>query len=310
MSYNNIKKMDSILNQEVLYAWSTPFFAVIIITEMIASFVLKKKNYTIKDTLTNIYFAGLNIGLDLIMKTFSFLVLGFFYKYKLINWDDKSWIYWVIAFIFQDFLYYIHHYVDHNSRFFWAVHVTHHNSKYYNLTTGFRSPVFQPLYRYIFFLPMAFLGFEPLHIMFVYAVNQIYGVFCHTNFIKSDLGLWGKVFVTPSHHRVHHASNIKYLDKNLGMVLIIWDKMFGTFQKEESADEYEEIRYGLTEDLENKNPINIIFHEWNSIFKNSILDKNLSLITRLKYIFYRPGWSHNGNSKTSKDLQKELLNKH
>lgn len=298
--------MDNILNQEVLYAWSTPFFAAIILLEILVSFVVKEKNYSIKDTATNIYFAALNIGLDLIMKTFSFLVLGFFYKYKILTWENENWIYWVIAFIFQDFLYYIHHYVDHNSRFFWAVHVTHHNSKYYNFTTGFRSPVFQPLYRYVFFLPMAFLGFEPLHIMFAYALNQIYGVLCHTNFIKSDLGLWGKIFITPSHHRVHHASNTKYLDKNLGMVLIIWDKMFGTFQAEETTEAYEEIKYGLTEELDNQGPVNIVFHEWKAIVKSFRSNKSLSLKTRLKYVFFRPGWSHDGSTKTSKELQKEL----
>ena len=146
--------------------------------------------------------------------------------------------------------------------------------------------------------------------MFVYAVNQIYGVLCHTNFIKSDLGYWGKIFVTPSHHRVHHASNIKYLDKNLGMVFIIWDKMFGTFQAEETTDNYEEIKYGLIYDLDDKGPINIVFHEWKAIFKSITTNKYLSFKTRLKYIFYRPGWSHDGTTKTSKELQKnELLNK-
>jgi sterol desaturase/sphingolipid hydroxylase (fatty acid hydroxylase superfamily) len=298
--------MESLLNQEVLYAWSTPFFAAIILLEIIVSVLVKERNYNIKDSITNIYFALLNIGLDIVMKSFSFIVLGFFYKYKIVTWENENWIYWVLAFIIQDFLYYIHHYVDHNSRFFWAVHVTHHNSKYYNLTTGFRSPIFQPLYRYIFFFPMASFGFEPLHIMFAYALNQIYGVLCHTNFIKSNLGLWGKIFITPSHHRVHHASNIKYLDKNLGMVLIIWDKIFGTFQAEESTEDYEEITYGLTKDLDNTGPINIIFHEWKSIFKSYKSNNDLSLKTKLKYIFYRPGWSHDGSSKTSKELQKEL----
>jgi sterol desaturase/sphingolipid hydroxylase (fatty acid hydroxylase superfamily) len=298
--------MESLLNQEVLYAWSTPFFAAIILLEIIVSVLVKERNYSIRDSITNVYFALLNIGLDIVMKSFSFIVLGFFFKYKIVTWENENWIYWVLAFIIQDFLYYIHHYVDHNSRFFWAVHVTHHNSKYYNLTTGFRSPIFQPLYRYIFFFPMATLGFEPLHIMFAYALNQIYGVLCHTNFIKSNLGLWGKIFITPSHHRVHHASNIKYLDKNLGMVLIIWDKIFGTFQAEESTEEYEEITYGLTKDLDNNGPINIIFHEWKSIFKSYKSNNDLSLKTKLKYIFYRPGWSHDGSSKTSKELQKEL----
>ena len=300
--------MDSILNQEILYVWSTPFFALIILIEILVSAFAAIKNYDVKDTATNVYFAILNIVLDLWMKFSSFFVLGFFYQLGVFSWQNQNWFYWVVVFVFQDFLYYVHHYVDHNSRFFWAVHVTHHNSKFFNLTTGFRSPVLQPLYRFLFFIPMALLGIPPLHIMFAYAVNQIYGVLCHTNFIKSDLGLWGKIFVTPSHHRVHHASNTKYLDKNFGMVLIIWDKIFGTYQKEEPAENYEKIKYGLTEEIEKRDPINIIFHEWISIAKDFFIHKkNLTLANRLKYVFFRPGWSHDGSTKTSKELKKELL---
>lgn len=300
--------MKDLLNQEVLYAWAAPFFIAVILLEVIFSYYHKKKNYDTKDTLTNVYFALLNISLDLVMKVISFFFLGICYQYRLFTWENQAILYWVFAFVVQDFLYYIHHYVDHHSRFFWAVHVTHHNSKYFNITTGFRSPVLQPLYRYFFFLPLAFLGVEPLHIMFAYAINQNYGTLCHTNYIKSNLGLWGKVFVTPSHHRVHHASNTKYLDKNLGMVLIIWDKMFGTFQAEEDEVKYEKIKYGLTVEIENKNPINIIFHEWKEIFSDFFVNKKeLPLATRLKYVFNPPGWSHDGSTKTSRELQKETF---
>lgn len=302
--------MDNLLNQEVLYKWSTPFFAVIIIFEILVSYYYQKKNYTFKDTFTNVYFAAINIGLDLIMKVISLFVLGFFYQHHLFTWENQTLIYWVFVFVFQDFLYYIQHYVDHHSRFFWAVHVTHHNSKYYNLTTGFRSSVFQPLYRYLFFIPLAIMGVPSLHIMFAYALGQIYGVFCHTNFIKYNFGFFGKIFVTPSHHRVHHASNIMYLDKNLGTVLIIWDKIFGTFQAEKTTEDYEEIKFGLTENQKNTGLFNIIFHEWNSILKDFFINKrHLSLQIRLKYVFYRPGWSHDGSTETSKELQEKLIDK-
>lgn len=299
--------MNDLLNQEVLYAWSIPFFAIIILSEILISYYVKRKNYTFKDTATNIYFALINISLDLLMKGFSFFIMGLCYHYRIFTWENHGWIYWIFAFVFQDFLYYFHHYIDHHSRFFWAVHVTHHNSEFYNISTGFRSPVLQPLYRYFFFLPIAFLGVEPLHIMFAYAMNQNYGTLCHTNFIKSKLGWWGKVFITPSHHRVHHASNTKYLDKNMGMVLIIWDKIFGTFQAEEDETEYEKLKYGLTSPLEDKGPINIIFHEWKAIFKDFFVNKkNLPLGIRLKYVFMSPGWSHDGSSQTGRELQRDL----
>lgn len=299
--------MFDILNQDTLYFWSAPFFLLVILIEMYFSYKTKAKNYDFKDTSTNVYFALVNFSLDLIMKAFSFLVMGFCYQYRVITWESPV-IYWLVAFIGQDFLYYIHHYVDHHSRFFWAVHVTHHNSEYYNITTGFRSPVLQPLFRYMFFLPLAFLGIAPLHIMFAYAMNQNYGTLCHTNFIKSKLGWWGFFFVTPSHHRVHHASNTKYLDKNMGMVLIIWDRIFGTFQAEENEMEYEKLKFGLTKNIENRGPVNVIFHEWKEIFKDFFVHKKeLSILTRIKYVFMPPGWSHDGSSKTSKELQKELL---
>ncbi|CAL2078212.1 sterol desaturase family protein [Tenacibaculum sp. 190524A02b] len=298
--------MFDILNQDTLYFWSAPFFLLVILIEMYFSYRAKAKNYEFKDTSTNVYFALVNFSLDLLMKGFSFLVMGLCYQYRFITWDS-SLVYWLVAFIGQDFLYYIHHYVDHHSRFFWAVHVTHHNSEFYNITTGFRSPVLQPLFRYMFFLPLAFAGIEPLHIMFAYAMNQNYGTLCHTNFIKSKLGLWGYIFVTPSHHRVHHASNTKYLDKNMGMVLIIWDRIFGTFQAEEDEMEYEKLKFGLTKDLEDRGPINVIFHEWKEIFKDFFVrKKDLPIAIRIKYVFMPPGWSHDGSSKTSKELQKEL----
>ena len=145
-----------LLNQDVLYLWSTPFFISIILIEIYFSYRNKAKNYDLKDTSTNVYFALINFSLDLLMKVISFGIMGICYHYKIINWENLGWAYWVFAFVGQDFLYYIHHYVDHHSRFFWAVHVTHHNSEYYNISTGFRSPVLQPLFRYMFFLPASF----------------------------------------------------------------------------------------------------------------------------------------------------------
>lgn len=272
-------------NQETIYLLSTPFIVAFIVLEIYLSFKEQSETYSKKDTLTNIYFALLNFSLDMLMKGFSFFVLGFFYINKFFTFETGA-IYWMACFVLQDFLYYIHHCVDHKSRVFWAVHATHHNSELFNLTTGFRSPVFQPLYRYVFFIPMAIIGFHPLHIMFAYTVNQVWGTLVHTKKIKK-MGILEYFMVTPSHHRVHHASNLKYLDKNMGMVLIIWDKIFGTFEPED--DNYEEIKFGLTYPIEDKGPINIIFHEWKAIFRDAT-QPNISFTDRLKYVFYNPAW--------------------
>jgi hypothetical protein len=136
----------------------------------------------------------------------------------------------------------------------------------------------------------------------MYAATQIYGILIHTQYI-GKLGFLEWFLSTPSHHRVHHASNIKYLDKNMGMVLIIWDRLFGTFQKEE-----EEVVYGLTSNLKSYDPINMVFHEWKNIF-NDLFKKKAPLKAKILYLFGPPGWSHDGSTKTSRELRNELKSK-
>jgi sterol desaturase/sphingolipid hydroxylase (fatty acid hydroxylase superfamily) len=172
-----------------------------------------------------------------------------------------------------------------------------------NFTVGFRSSVFQPLYRFIYFIPLALFGFRPLDIALIYSITQIWGIFVHTEFIHK-MGRMEYIFVTPSHHRVHHGSNPKYLDRNMGMFLIIWDKLFGTFQPELPVEKYQPIKYGLTKNLEKTNIINIIFHEWKQIAKD-ISQKNITFRQRMMYLFGPPGWSHDGSRLTSNQMRKE-----
>ena len=158
--------------------------------------------------------------------------------------------------------------------------------------------MFQPLYRFIYFIPLSLIGFDPLDVMFIYAATQIYGILIHTKTV-GKLGFLEWFMSTPSHHRVHHASNIKYLDKNMGMLFIIWDRLFGTFAKEE-----ETVVYGLTTNIETHNPITMVFHEWQAILKD--IKQQTSLKNKLLYMFGPPGWSHDGSRKTSSQLRKEL----
>lgn len=279
---------------------TTPIYIVLIGIEMIMSYYHDRKFYTTKDTLTNIYLSSLNFALDLLMLGICVAVLNFFFQFHFVSIDNPV-LYWVALLVLQDFAFYWEHRIDHTVRLFWAVHVTHHSSDLYNLTTGFRSSVFQPLYRFIYFIPLALCGFKSMDIMLMYSATQIYGILIHTRNIKK-LGFLELFMATPSHHRVHHASNIKYLDKNMGMVFIIWDKLFGTFVPE---DEVEPIEYGLTKKLDNPHhPLTIVFHEWANLGKD--LRKDIPFLTKLAYIFNPPGWSHDGSSKTSKELQAEL----
>lgn len=288
--------------QTLLLLISTPLYAVLIGVEMIMSSIHNRHLYTVKDTFTNVYLTSLNFGLELLIRTFCLGFLAYFFQFHFIS-IQNPYLYWFLLLILQDIAFYFEHRVDHYCRFFWAVHVTHHSSEKYNLTTGFRSSVFQPLYRFVYFIPLALLGFKPLDIMFMYSATQIYGILIHTQYINK-LGFLEYFMATPSHHRVHHASNTIFLDKNMGMVLIIWDKIFGTFASEDDL-KGEQIRFGLTKNIERPNhPVDIVFHEWVNIADD--LKKDIPFTTKLKYVFMPPGWSHDGSRKTSKQLREEL----
>ncbi len=289
-------------HEQVLLMISTPIYAVVILTEIMLSHWQTKGYYTFKEILNNVYLTLLNAGFDLLCRGFYLIPLLYCYHHQVMNFESNIFVYWVLLFILQDLAFYIEHRVDHSSRLFWAVHVTHHSSQEFNLTTGFRSSVLQPLYRFIYFLPIAFLGFKPMDILFMFSITQIYGILVHTQYINKMPKWFESVFVSPSHHRVHHASNVRYLDKNMGMVLIVWDKLFNTFQEELAV---EPPTFGITTPLENPNhKVKIITHEWENILED--IKKDTSFSTRLKYVFMPPGWSHDGSKKTSKELQKEL----
>lgn len=290
-------------SEQLLILITTPIYLLVIGFELIASHVQKQKTYTVKDTAQNIYLMVLNGGLDLLLRAvYVGIILSFFYDYRIAGPIKNPWIYWIVLLVFEDFMYYWLHRVDHYCRLFWATHVTHHSSPQFNLTVGFRSSVMEPLYRFIYFIPIALCGFRPIDIAFIYAATQTWGILVHTEKIKK-VGWLEYVFVTPSHHRVHHGSNPKYLDKNLGMFLIIWDRLFGTFQPELTAAEYQPIKYGLTKPLQNEGPVNIVFHEWKNVWKD-VRRKGLTFRQRWLYLFGPPGWSHDGSSHTSGELRR------
>ncbi len=293
--------------EQLVIIFSTPLYTFLILGEIVLSNIQDRRFYTIKDTITNIYLMLLNGGIDLLSRGITWGILGLVFQYRLFEIQNPI-LYWGLLFIAEDFVFYVLHVVDHHSRFFWASHVTHHSSEQFNLTVGFRSSVFQPLYRFIYFIPLSLMGFKAVDIAVMYSITQIYGILVHTSYVpkfrKMPLKLLEYVIVTPSQHRVHHASNVEYLDKNMGMCLTIWDRMFGTFQEE--IDDLP-IKYGLVSPLENRNAVNIVFHEWVKL--GADLKKPLSFFTKIKYIFMPPGWSHDGSTKTSKGLREELKKK-
>lgn len=287
-----------LVREKLLFLISTPLYIFLIGGEMIFSYFHNRHYYTTKGTLMNVWLSALNFTLDVLLRAFVLVFLGVLYEHR-VGAIETPWLYWVVLLFAEDFMFYWLHRVDHYCRLFWAVHVTHHSSEEFNLTVGFRSSVFQPLYRFVWFIPLPLLGFKAEDIMLMYAATQIYGIIIHTQAV-GKLGPLEWFFSTPSHHRVHHGSNVPYLDKNMGMVFIIWDRLFGTF-----AEEKETVRYGLTKNLEQPHhPVKTVFHEWVEIFRD--LRRPAPLKAKFMYVFGPPGWSHDGSRKTSSQLREEL----
>jgi sterol desaturase/sphingolipid hydroxylase (fatty acid hydroxylase superfamily) len=290
------------LHQNPLIAWSIPVYAVLIGLEVFLSQYQGLKFYSLRDALMNLW---LNIANTLIGLSVKVLVLGllfFGYQHALFSLSHSP-LYWGLLALLLDACFYFEHRAEHNVRVLWAVHVTHHSSTEFNLSTGFRSSVFRPFVSCWFFLPLAFMGFHPLDILLVDAVCQIYGIVVHTRYIQRMPAWFETLFVSPSHHRVHHARNIPYLDKNMGMVLIVWDKLFGTFQAEMP---HEVPEYGITKaPTHPHHPIRIITHEWEAI-RHDLRQEKITWSQRLSYLIMPPGWRHDGKGETTKQLQKKV----
>lgn len=271
------------MNSDQITLYSIPLIGLLVLAEMGAGLMRGQCPYSPKETIANFYLMGLAVCLNVALRTFYVWIYGEVYTRHIVEIAQPIW-YWVGLLIFQDGLYYVLHWVDHRCRLFWAVHVTHHSSTDFNLTVGFRSSVLEPVYRFVYFIPLAYLGFRPLDIMFIYSATQIWGVFVHTKAIGKLPSIIEYIFVTPSHHRVHHGSNSIYLDKNMGMFFIIWDRIFGTFQEELASDP---VRYGLVKDPGGRGPFNIVFHEFKEILKE--ISKPADMPRRLKIMLSPPG---------------------
>lgn len=189
---------------------------------------------------------------------------------------------WAAALLMADFLYYWMHRTEHEVRFFWAYHVTHHSSPEFDLTTAFRLNWIELLFEWIFLVPMLLLGFDPVVTIIAVTANATYQTWIHTQKI-GKLGVLDKIINTPSAHRVHHGSNPEYLDKNYGGVLMIWDHLFGTYQAERAP-----VKFGITVPVESINPFVLNFHEYAAITRDIWQARNWR--ERWNYLFAHPGW--------------------
>ena len=210
-------------------------------------------------------------------------------------------LWWLILFLLDDLTYYGFHRANHEIRVLWAGHVSHHNSEFYNYGTALRQGVGERVVKYLFWCPLALLGFDPVMIITMMSISLIYQFWLHTETIRTLPEWFEWLFNTPSHHRVHHASNIRYLDRNHAGVLIIWDRLFGTFSAEIEA---EPVRYGLTRNIKTRHPLTVAFGEYVDIWRD--LSRTHSWWDGLRYLALAPGWEHDGEDKRSNTLRRNL----
>ncbi len=279
--------------------YAIPAFIFLIIAEMVFGRLTGKVRFEPKDTATSLAMGLGSQVAGLVAGSIGYGIGLFIWHHARLFDIGFTWWAMVVAFILNDLAYYVFHRASHRVRWFWAAHIIHHSSQHYNLSTALRQTwTGLPALTFIFSLPLFVLGFHPLLIAFVAGLNLIYQFWIHTEAIKRLPRWFEAIFNTPSHHRVHHATNPRYLDANYAGTLIIWDKMFGTFVPEDDA---EPCRYGIVHQLGSFNPFKVASHEWIAIAKDMV--KARSSREFFLYLFGPPGWSHDGSRHTSRDLK-------
>ena len=282
-----------------LIHYAIPFFVATVILEVILTVKVKLEDYEFKDAGTSITMGLGNVAIGLFTKG---MILSFFYLiYNLFHLFEIPFVWWswLLLLFAEDFCYYWFHRISHESRLFWASHVVHHSSRKYNLSTALRQTWSGSFYTFIFWIPLILIGFHPVMVLVQMSISLIYQYWIHTELINKMPKWFEAVFNTPSHHRVHHATNPQYLDRNHAGIFIIWDKIFGTFEPE-----VEKPVYGLVKNIDTYNPIKVAFIELYNMFKDFFTSKT-SFINKIKYLIKPPGWKHDGTSILSSDLRKE-----
>lgn len=273
---------------------ATPFFIASIILEIVLARLGKADaHYETKDTAASL---GMGLGSTLAGLLTAGMILAamtWVYQHRLLTIPMTAAWAWAAIFLLEDLTYYVFHRISHERRFWWAAHVNHHSSQHYNLSTALRQTWTGGLAgAWVLWLPLAWLGFPPAMIAIQQGLSLVYQYWIHTEAIRKLPRWFEAVFNTPSHHRVHHARNAVYLDRNYAGILIVWDRMFGTFQPE--LDE-EPCRYGLVKNMATFNILRVAFHEWAGIVQDVARRPRHAL----GYIFGPPGWSHDGSRETS-----------
>jgi sterol desaturase/sphingolipid hydroxylase (fatty acid hydroxylase superfamily) len=276
---------------------AVPAFILLVIVEMLFIRFTRRGAYEVKDSAASL-FMGFGSTIAGVLTGGLYVASAFWaYEHRIF---DIGWTWWalLLCFLGEDFAYYVFHRISHERRIWWAAHVVHHSSQHYNLTTALRQTWTGALaLSFITKLPLFWIGFPPAMVFFFSGVSLVYQFWIHTETV-GRLGPLEWVLNTPSHHRVHHATNPRYLDANYAGVLIIWDRIFNTFIPE-SDDE--KPRYGIVANLATFNPLRIAVHEWIGIARDLRYAKNP--LHWFGYVFGPPGWSPDGSRDTSASLK-------
>ncbi|MEO8113570.1 MAG: sterol desaturase family protein [Phenylobacterium sp.] len=273
---------------------ATPFFILTVILEIVLARAGKvKAHYEARDTATSLLLGLGSTVAGVLFAGVTFATALWVYQHRLFTIPMTAVWAWVAVFLLEDLTYYVFHRLSHERRIWWAAHVNHHSSQHYNLATALRQTWTGGVAgTWLLWLPLSLLGFPPAMVAIQKGISLVYQYWIHTETIRRLPRWFEAVFNTPSHHRVHHARNPRYLDRNYAGILIVWDRMFGSFQPE--LDE-EACRYGLVKNLGTFNIVRVAFHEWIGIAQDIVRSPRHAL----GWLFGPPGWSPDGSRETS-----------
>jgi sterol desaturase/sphingolipid hydroxylase (fatty acid hydroxylase superfamily) len=284
--------------------WFYPLAALLIVAEaMLSRFAIVRARYRAADSFASFGMIVGNLGMNLLMAGTVFAGLSAAHRLRLFTVPATFVPGWVAIVVLDDFTYYWFHRISHECRFWWAAHVNHHSSREYNLSVAVRQSWTSVVVgTWLLWIPLAFLGFPPEMILAQQGFNLIYQFWIHTEAIGRMPRWFEYVFNTPSHHRVHHAANPVYLDRNYAGIFVIWDRLFGTFTAETAE---EPPRYGIVKNIDTFNPLRIAFHEWIAIGRDLVRAR--SIREALGSVFGPPGWRPDGAGLTSKRIRARLV---
>ena len=279
-----------------------PGFIVLILLELGLFRFFHRGDYEVRDTQASLLMGFGNTIAGAALAAVVLVSTNWVYRFHLFGLGPTWWAF-VLLFFAEDLCYYWFHRWSHEHRIWWAAHVNHHSSQHYNLSTALRQTWTGGVaFTWLPWLPLSLIGFPTGMIMFQKGINLVYQFWIHTEAIGRLPRPIEALFNTPSHHRVHHARNPRYLDANYAGTLILWDRLFGSFIPEQDADP---VVYGLTKNLGTFNPLRVAFHEWLAIGKD--LWHAPGFKARWGYLFGPPGWSHDGSRKTSTAIRAEWV---